>query len=113
MAAPPPRSPSPLPGHSPTPRSPRLRRGQSADKLGTGERLEAESGRRGRGPDSELVVMRRLHLSERRDSFKKQEAVQEVSFDEPPEEGAALPAAVPQIAVEGAEASPGAPAGRD
>uniref|UniRef100_A0A8C5SFD7 Uncharacterized protein n=1 Tax=Laticauda laticaudata TaxID=8630 RepID=A0A8C5SFD7_LATLA len=27
--------------------------------------------------------MRRLNLSERRDSFKKQEAVQEVSFDEP------------------------------
>ncbi|XP_071970039.1 microtubule-associated serine/threonine-protein kinase 3 isoform X8 [Engystomops pustulosus] len=32
--------------------------------------------------DSEVVVMRRLNLSERRDSFKKQEAVQEVSFDE-------------------------------
>uniref|UniRef100_A0A7M4FGA3 non-specific serine/threonine protein kinase n=1 Tax=Crocodylus porosus TaxID=8502 RepID=A0A7M4FGA3_CROPO len=31
----------------------------------------------------ELVIMRRLNLSERRDSFKKQEAVQEVSFDEP------------------------------
>uniref|UniRef100_A0A8C1S8G5 non-specific serine/threonine protein kinase n=1 Tax=Cyprinus carpio TaxID=7962 RepID=A0A8C1S8G5_CYPCA len=28
------------------------------------------------------VVMRKLNLSERRDSFKKQEAVQEVSFDE-------------------------------
>ncbi|XP_025066054.1 microtubule-associated serine/threonine-protein kinase 3 isoform X1 [Alligator sinensis] len=33
--------------------------------------------------DQELVIMRRLNLSERRDSFKKQEAVQEVSFDEP------------------------------
>lgn len=33
--------------------------------------------------DHEVVVMRRLNLSERRDSFKKQEAVQEVSFDEP------------------------------
>ncbi|XP_070604232.1 microtubule-associated serine/threonine-protein kinase 3 isoform X1 [Erythrolamprus reginae] len=33
--------------------------------------------------DPEVVVMRRLNLSERRDSFKKQEAVQEVSFDEP------------------------------
>ncbi|CAH2292920.1 microtubule-associated serine threonine- kinase 3 isoform X3 [Pelobates cultripes] len=33
--------------------------------------------------DTEVVVMRRLNLSERRDSFKKQEAVQEVSFDEP------------------------------
>ncbi|XP_069915087.1 microtubule-associated serine/threonine-protein kinase 3 isoform X1 [Oryctolagus cuniculus] len=101
----PPRAPSPLPGPA---RSPRLlRRGQSADKLGAGER-----------PDSELVVMRRLHLSERRDSFKKQEAVQEVSFDEPPEEPPDEPpdlppqeapgAAVPRIAVEGA---PG-PAGR-
>lgn len=29
--------------------------------------------------------MRKLNLSERRDSFKKQEAVQEVSFDEPEE----------------------------
>lgn len=29
----------------------------------------------------EVVVMRKLALSERRDSFKKQEAVQEVSFD--------------------------------
>uniref|UniRef100_A0A673UK30 non-specific serine/threonine protein kinase n=1 Tax=Suricata suricatta TaxID=37032 RepID=A0A673UK30_SURSU len=78
VPVPPPRSPSPLPGHPPAPaRSPRLRRGQSADKLGSGERLDGELGRRSRGPDSELVVMRRLHLSERRDSFKKQEAVQE------------------------------------
>uniref|UniRef100_A0A4W3HE47 non-specific serine/threonine protein kinase n=1 Tax=Callorhinchus milii TaxID=7868 RepID=A0A4W3HE47_CALMI len=30
-----------------------------------------------------IVVMRKLKWSERRDSFKKQEAVQEVSFDEP------------------------------
>ncbi|XP_060000748.1 microtubule-associated serine/threonine-protein kinase 3 isoform X16 [Lagenorhynchus albirostris] len=109
VPAPPPRSPSPLPGHPPAPaRSPRLRRGQSADKLGTGERLDGELGRRSRGPDSELVVMRRLHLSERRDSFKKQEAVQEVSFDEPPEEATGPPTLVPQIAVEGAEAVPGA-----
>ncbi|XP_023407987.2 microtubule-associated serine/threonine-protein kinase 3 isoform X1 [Loxodonta africana] len=111
-----PRSPSPLPGHqSTTARSPRLRRGQSADKLGTGERLDGELGRRGRGPDAELVVMRRLHLSERRDSFKKQEAVQEVSFDEPPEEATGPPTSVPQIAVEGAEAIPGAlgTAGKD
>ncbi|XP_060038256.1 microtubule-associated serine/threonine-protein kinase 3 isoform X3 [Erinaceus europaeus] len=76
-AAPAPRAPSPLPGH-PT-RSPRLRRGQSADKLGA---CPGEAARRARGADSELVVMRRLHLSERRDSFKKQEAVQEVSFDD-------------------------------
>ncbi|XP_064336082.1 microtubule-associated serine/threonine-protein kinase 3 isoform X3 [Camelus dromedarius] len=116
VPAPPPRSPSPLPGHPPAPaRSPRLRRGQSADKLGTSERLDGELGRRSRGPDSELVVMRRLHLSERRDSFKKQEAVQEVSFDEPPEEATGPPPLVPQIAVEGAEAMPGAlgPAGKD
>nr|XP_014351941.1 PREDICTED: microtubule-associated serine/threonine-protein kinase 3-like [Latimeria chalumnae] len=33
--------------------------------------------------DRDVVVMRKLNLSERRDSFKKQEAVQEVSFDEP------------------------------
>ncbi|KAM3938800.1 microtubule-associated serine/threonine-protein kinase 3 isoform 3-T3 [Leptodactylus fuscus] len=32
--------------------------------------------------ETEVVVMRRLNLSERRDSFKKQEAVQEVSFDD-------------------------------
>ncbi|XP_066205904.1 microtubule-associated serine/threonine-protein kinase 3 isoform X9 [Saccopteryx leptura] len=109
MPAPPPHSPSPLP--APT-RSPRLRRGQSADKMGVGERLDGEPGRRSRGPDSELVVMRRLHLSERRDSFKKQEAVQEVSFDEPPEEATRL---LPQIAVEGAEAVSEAlgPAGKD
>ncbi|XP_045237235.2 microtubule-associated serine/threonine-protein kinase 3 isoform X11 [Macaca fascicularis] len=116
ISAPPPRSPSPLPGHPPAPaRSPRLRRGQSADKLGTGERLDGEAGRRSRGPEAELVVMRRLHLSERRDSFKKQEAVQEVSFDEPQEEATGLPASVPQIAVEGEEAVPVAlgPTGRD
>uniref|UniRef100_A0A4W3H9N2 non-specific serine/threonine protein kinase n=1 Tax=Callorhinchus milii TaxID=7868 RepID=A0A4W3H9N2_CALMI len=33
--------------------------------------------------DQDIVVMRKLKWSERRDSFKKQEAVQEVSFDEP------------------------------
>lgn len=44
--------------------------------------------------------MRRLHLSERRDSFKKQEAVQEVSFDEPLDGSPGLAAGVPQIAVE-------------
>ncbi|XP_074060932.1 microtubule-associated serine/threonine-protein kinase 3 isoform X4 [Macrotis lagotis] len=143
------RSPSPLPGYpknlyafqgktlSPpmitrqtsrprsaeTPRSPLLKRGQSADKItpslvekkplggrkltlempaGDGDGLEetsvqAFSGAAGGGPgdhgrasrgrdwagdrherDQEVVVMRRLNLSERRDSFKKQEAVQEL-----------------------------------
>lgn len=37
----------------------------------------------------EVVVMRKLALSERRDSFKKQEAVQEVSFDDGEEREAA------------------------
>ncbi|XP_072555536.1 microtubule-associated serine/threonine-protein kinase 3 isoform X5 [Paramormyrops kingsleyae] len=108
------------------PRSPLLKRVQSADRLSGafhGERKpgvprrhtlevprseaellgEAEGtcdigrpgGRLGgqklreRGPDrsEEVVVMRKLNLSERRDSFKKQEAVQEVSFDEPEEKG--------------------------
>lgn len=35
--------------------------------------------------------MRKLALSERRDSFKKQEAVQEVSFDDGEEKDAAPP----------------------
>lgn len=38
----------------------------------------------------QIVVMRKLNLSERRDSFKKQEAVQEVSFDEPDDQRAGL-----------------------
>ncbi|XP_061775787.1 microtubule-associated serine/threonine-protein kinase 3 isoform X2 [Nerophis ophidion] len=37
---------------------------------------------RGNHHSNEVVVMRKLALSERRDSFKKQEAVQEVSFDD-------------------------------
>lgn len=87
--------------------------------------------------DQEVVVMRRLNLSERRDSFKKQEAVQEVSFDEPETapanedggkseagQGAALrcggtaagtapkpkPSSVPQIAVQGSESDEQEPA---
>uniref|UniRef100_A0A3B4GS71 non-specific serine/threonine protein kinase n=1 Tax=Pundamilia nyererei TaxID=303518 RepID=A0A3B4GS71_9CICH len=68
------RSPSPLPGFPP--RSPLLKRVQSADLLGDSE-MDAAC--------EQLVVMRKLNLSERRDSFKKQEAVQEVSFDEPEE----------------------------
>lgn len=39
------------------------------------------AGQRVRDP-KEVVVMRKLNLSERRDSFKKQEAVREVSFDD-------------------------------
>lgn len=144
------------------PRSPLLKRVQSADRLSGafhGERKpgvlrrhtlevprsEAEllgeteaacdMGRQGgrlggqklreRGPDrsEEVVVMRKLNLSERRDSFKKQEAVQEVSFDEPEERGSPSlpfraawvlggtedselsrrPTTVPQIAVQGSE----------
>uniref|UniRef100_A0A8C3S0M9 non-specific serine/threonine protein kinase n=1 Tax=Chelydra serpentina TaxID=8475 RepID=A0A8C3S0M9_CHESE len=81
------------------PRSPLLKRVQSAEKIATylipiqvGElcavaypgtpRMRDWTGER-HDRDQEVVVMRRLNLSERRDSFKKQEAVQEVSFDEP------------------------------
>uniref|UniRef100_A0A673JCR7 non-specific serine/threonine protein kinase n=1 Tax=Sinocyclocheilus rhinocerous TaxID=307959 RepID=A0A673JCR7_9TELE len=106
------RSPSPLPK---PPRSPLLKRVQSAEKL---------SG----VPHCEIVVMRKLNLCERRDSFKKQEAVQEVSFDEPDDRAPQTPAStgtrpkqmigetqpeeecvarrnplVPQIAVQGSE----------
>ncbi|TRY82942.1 hypothetical protein DNTS_008435 [Danionella cerebrum] len=76
----------------------------------------------------QIVVMRKLNLSERRDSFKKQEAVQEVSFDEPDDRAPQVPTStgtrpknllpqtqseedcglgrcplVPQIAVQGSE----------
>lgn len=44
----------------------------------------------------EVVVMRKLALSERRDSFKKQEAVQEVSFDDL-EEREATPSPTPPV----------------
>uniref|UniRef100_A0A671NJR1 non-specific serine/threonine protein kinase n=1 Tax=Sinocyclocheilus anshuiensis TaxID=1608454 RepID=A0A671NJR1_9TELE len=77
------RSPSPLPK---PPRSPLLKRVQSAEKLSgrlrdwPGERME------------QIVVMRKLNLCERRDSFKKQEAVQEVSFDEPDDRAPQTPA---------------------
>uniref|UniRef100_A0A7N8XAF7 non-specific serine/threonine protein kinase n=1 Tax=Mastacembelus armatus TaxID=205130 RepID=A0A7N8XAF7_9TELE len=86
------------------PRSPLLKRVQSAEKL-TGDRTttgyhgdrKAYSTRRHtmevplsegegledmEGDTAEVVVMRKLALSERRDSFKKQEAVQEVNFDD-------------------------------
>lgn len=44
---------------------------------------------------SEVVVMRKLALSDRRDSFKKQEAVQEVSFDDLEEREATPSPALP------------------
>uniref|UniRef100_A0A8U8BW44 non-specific serine/threonine protein kinase n=1 Tax=Geospiza parvula TaxID=87175 RepID=A0A8U8BW44_GEOPR len=69
---------------------------QSAEKIVTILRHER---------DQEMVVMRRLNLSERRDSFKKQEAVQEVSFDEQE-----TPGTVPQIAVQGSESDEQEPA---
>uniref|UniRef100_A0A8C2E0R0 non-specific serine/threonine protein kinase n=1 Tax=Cyprinus carpio TaxID=7962 RepID=A0A8C2E0R0_CYPCA len=71
------RSPSPLPK---PPRSPLLKRVQSAEKLSGVPHCE------------QIVVMRKLNLSERRDSFKKQEAVQEVSFDEPDDRAPQIPA---------------------
>lgn len=195
------RSPSPLPGYPKTPhsfqgktlspptivrqssrprsadcpRSPLLKRVQSAEKIvtilaekktGGGRKLGLEMstldgeaigegdalphpGEHGYHPassrlaerhdrDQEMVVMRRLNLSERRDSFKKQEAVQEVSFDEQEtaagseeggksEEGPGTaaqgggtageeappkpkPSTVPQIAVQGSESDEQEPA---
>uniref|UniRef100_A0AAY5KJY3 non-specific serine/threonine protein kinase n=1 Tax=Esox lucius TaxID=8010 RepID=A0AAY5KJY3_ESOLU len=99
------------------PRSPLLKRVQSAEKLSgayhgdkkafatrrhtmevplsEGKGLEdVEAGETATGShggehrSKEVVVMRKLALSERRDSFKKQEAVQEVSFDDPEEKEA-------------------------
>uniref|UniRef100_A0A674DYN9 non-specific serine/threonine protein kinase n=1 Tax=Salmo trutta TaxID=8032 RepID=A0A674DYN9_SALTR len=101
------------------PRSPLLKRVQSAEKLSgayhgdkkayatrrhtmevplsEGEGLEdldtargfvcvgEQHGRQGLDHCSKELVMRKLALSERRDSFKKQKAVQEVSFDDPDE----------------------------
>lgn len=86
------------------PRSPLLKRVQSVEKMAAhftcGRKTMAPETQPGEEPpdgtdgppdsgraekherELEVVVMRRLNLSERRDSFKKQEAVQEVSFDE-------------------------------
>uniref|UniRef100_A0A3Q2WR39 non-specific serine/threonine protein kinase n=1 Tax=Haplochromis burtoni TaxID=8153 RepID=A0A3Q2WR39_HAPBU len=98
-------SPSSLPSHpnAEPPRSPLLKRVQSAEKL-TGDKMtggyhgdrKAYSTRR---HTMEMVVMRKLALSERRDSFKKQEAVQEVNFDDLEE--AALSPTVVLVGVEG------------
>uniref|UniRef100_A0A674ECA0 non-specific serine/threonine protein kinase n=1 Tax=Salmo trutta TaxID=8032 RepID=A0A674ECA0_SALTR len=87
---PPPQTLSP---HAEPPRSPLLKRVQSAEKLSGGEGLEdLEDTATGDHRSNEVVVMRKLALSERRDSFKKQEAVQEVSFDDPEEKEAQSPA---------------------
>uniref|UniRef100_G1N037 non-specific serine/threonine protein kinase n=1 Tax=Meleagris gallopavo TaxID=9103 RepID=G1N037_MELGA len=91
------RSPSPL---AECPRSPLLKRVQSAEKMATYLHGHVAAWRQG---EQEMVVMRRLNLSERRDSFKKQEAVQEVSFDEV--------GRVPQIAVQGSEGDEQEPVG--
>uniref|UniRef100_A0A8C2E047 non-specific serine/threonine protein kinase n=1 Tax=Cyprinus carpio TaxID=7962 RepID=A0A8C2E047_CYPCA len=56
-----------------------------------GATYTADHGRLG-GYLCQIVVMRKLNLSERRDSFKKQEAVQEVSFDEPDDRAPQIPA---------------------
>lgn len=57
---------------------------------------------------SDVVLMKKLNLSDRRDSFKKQEAVREVCFDYPNEEeeeeemvttpSAAVPSSLPRYA---------------
>uniref|UniRef100_A0A3P9H8G0 non-specific serine/threonine protein kinase n=1 Tax=Oryzias latipes TaxID=8090 RepID=A0A3P9H8G0_ORYLA len=64
--------------HLEPPRSPLIKRVQSAEKL-MGEK---KGGGRGTSRMEPVVVMRKLARSERRDSFQKQEAVQEVNADE-------------------------------
>lgn len=67
-------------------------RGQQDGAGGGGEHHRTSSPPQHRGGNNhskEMVVMRKLALSERRDSFKKQEAVQEVSFDDIEEREAA------------------------
>lgn len=78
-------------------------RGQQDLASGGSEHHRSSSSPQHRGGNShskEMVVMRKLALSERRDSFKKQEAVQEVSFDDIEEREAAqsptLPVTVPK-----------------
>lgn len=68
-------------------------RGHQDATSGGGEHHRATASPQHRGSNhhsKEVVVMRKLALSERRDSFKKQEAVQEVSFDDTEEREAAL-----------------------
>uniref|UniRef100_A0A8C2YBJ0 non-specific serine/threonine protein kinase n=1 Tax=Coturnix japonica TaxID=93934 RepID=A0A8C2YBJ0_COTJA len=102
------RSPSPLLPGAECPRSPLLKRVQSAEKMATYLHGHMAAWRQG---EQEMVVMRRLNLSERRDSFKKQEAVQEVSFDEPGGEDGPRLSRVPQIAVQGSEGDEQEPVG--
>lgn len=69
-------------------------------------RTTASPQRRGSNHHSkEVVVMRKLALSERRDSFKKQEAVQEVSFDDMEEREAALSPILPVMQPKACKAS--------
>uniref|UniRef100_H2LLN2 non-specific serine/threonine protein kinase n=1 Tax=Oryzias latipes TaxID=8090 RepID=H2LLN2_ORYLA len=74
------------------PRSPLIKRVQSAEKL-MGEKKGdggctagflgvSEHNQKGNHHSNQVVVMRKLARSERRDSFQKQEAVQEVNADE-------------------------------
>uniref|UniRef100_A0AAZ3PJT7 non-specific serine/threonine protein kinase n=1 Tax=Oncorhynchus tshawytscha TaxID=74940 RepID=A0AAZ3PJT7_ONCTS len=90
---PPPQPLSPQCSPAEPPRSPLLKRVQSAEKLSGVYHEDLEDTTTG----FVLVVMRKLALSERRDSFKKQEAVQEVSFDDPEEKEAQMKL-VPQCA---------------
>ncbi|KAL0966654.1 hypothetical protein UPYG_G00297940 [Umbra pygmaea] len=62
------------------------------ESVGSDKRSDVRSDRH----SDEVVVMRKLALSERRDSFKKQEAVQEVSFDDPEEKDVAPSSLLPE-----------------
>ncbi|XP_034469028.1 microtubule-associated serine/threonine-protein kinase 3 isoform X1 [Hippoglossus hippoglossus] len=54
----------------------------AASGIGEHHRSTISPHRSGNHHSNDVVVMRKLALSERRDSFKKQEAVQEVNFDD-------------------------------
>ncbi|XP_042353001.1 microtubule-associated serine/threonine-protein kinase 3 isoform X2 [Plectropomus leopardus] len=74
-------------------------RGHQDAASGGSEHFRATASPQHRGGNhhsKEVVVMRKLALSERRDSFKKQEAVQEVSFDDL-EEREATPSPTPPV----------------
>uniref|UniRef100_A0A3B3CGQ2 non-specific serine/threonine protein kinase n=1 Tax=Oryzias melastigma TaxID=30732 RepID=A0A3B3CGQ2_ORYME len=78
------------------PRSPLIKRVQSAEKL-MGEKKGRSSQH-----SNKVVAMRKLVRSERRDSFKKQEAVQEVIVDES-DEGEASPCTNPPVSQSGSK----------